>query len=59
MKVKELIKYLEDYKDFDVEASIFKKDGSEWGATVRTFTINAGDIGYSDKIVNLDLTEKD
>jgi hypothetical protein len=58
MKVKELVKYLEDYKDFEVEASIFEKDNSEWGAGVRTFKIYAGDIGYSDKVVNLDLVEE-
>lgn len=59
MTVKQLIKQLKKYEDFDIEANIFEEDKSEWGATVRTFSISIGDIGYSAKVVNLELTEKD
>ena len=58
MKVKELIKLLKKYPDFEVETSIFEKDKSEWGASLRSFSITGiTDIGYSEKIIILSINE--
>jgi hypothetical protein len=57
MKVKELIKQLKDYENFNIEAVYFRKDDSNWGANLHRFEIKVGDIGYSDKKIHLDLKE--
>ena len=55
MKVKELIKMLEDYKDFDVEVNLFLEDNSVWGATLQSFNITGiADIGHSVKTLILE-----
>ncbi len=60
MKVKELIKLLKDYPDFDVETSIFEKDNSVWGATLRSFDINGiADVGHSEKVVILSIKQNE
>lgn len=60
MKCKELIQILKEHPDFDVRISLFEADGSTgWGAGLRTFKIiGVGDIGHSDKILQLDLDER-
>jgi len=60
MKVKELIKKLKGYEDFDVETNLFLKDNSEWGATLQSFSIEGiSDIGYSEKVISLDAKHQD
>jgi len=54
MKAKDLAKILLEHPDFDVEVSISKEDGTDWGFTVLTWKITGlNDIGYSEKIISL------
>lgn len=57
MTVKELIDKLKGYEDFNIIATNFIEDGSSWGMVLNKYDINVGDIGHSDKIIHLDLTE--
>jgi len=58
MKVRDLIKELKDYEDFDVTANITERDGSDWGLSLKSFEVDGvGDIGYSDKKIILALEE--
>jgi len=52
MKAKELAERLLEYPDFELNFTFGERDNSEWGYTVRKFSIiNMGiDIGHSDKI---------
>ncbi len=51
---KELALELLKHPEFDIEFSIFERDGSAYGAGVRSWNITGiGDIGYSDKIILL------
>lgn len=68
MKVSELIKHLQNYEDFDVRIS-FRDDvldnatgatnmASYW-PTYRWFNLTGiGDIGHSDKVVQLEVEER-
>ena len=59
MKAKELAEMLLKYPDFDVQMVISELDNSKWGMTVRTFDIiGIGDIGHSDKVIQLDNEER-
>ena len=63
MTVKELIEQLSNQpsiQDFEVEAGIFEKDKSEWGATLQQFEVDGiNDIGYSEKHLILSLKRID
>lgn len=55
MKVKDLIKLIKDYPDFELTTSLFLSDNSEYGAGLQSFKITGiNDIGYSDKVIDLD-----
>lgn len=53
MKAKELAEQLLKHPEFEVHFNILEPDNSEWGASLRTFNIAVGDIGYSSKIIKL------
>ncbi|MFH2030296.1 MAG: hypothetical protein ABIJ40_06660 [Bacteroidota bacterium] len=58
MKAKDLAELLLENPEFNVEMALFEKDSSDWSATLRRFEINGiADIGYSDKIIILDIIE--
>lgn len=60
MKAKDLAEELIKFPDFEVEAYIMVKDGSKWGIELQTYRVESvGDIGYSDKVIVLDLGEKE
>jgi len=60
MKAKDLIKILQDFPEFEVVASYTHRDNSEWGLAIDSYKITElGDIGYSDKIIILDMEEED
>jgi hypothetical protein len=60
LKAKDLMSLLEEYPDFNIQISLFEPDGSTgWGAGLRTFkVIGIGDIGHSDKILQLDIDDR-
>jgi hypothetical protein len=61
MKSSELAKILLEHPDFEVSATLCEYDDSKTGYGAfwyRKFTIELGDIGYSSKVINLDLTEE-
>lgn len=54
MNAKDLAKILLENPDFEVQVSISKEDGTEWGFTVEQYTITGiNDIGYSEKVIDL------
>lgn len=55
MKAKELIDFLSRYPDFEVRAMATVYDDSRWGLTLDTYEVTPGDIGHSDKVINLSL----
>lgn len=61
MKVKDLIKQLEQYEDFEIEATYNKIDGTKSGYAALSYTCYAvedvADIGHSSKVVVLGLKE--
>jgi hypothetical protein len=59
MKAETLINLLKKYPDYEVKMTIFEPDHSSWGMLLRRFDINGiDDIGYSDKIIHLDIEEE-
>ena len=56
MKAKDLIKVLEKNPDFEVKTSISKRDDSDWGFHVETYSVTAlTDIGHSDRVIILNM----
>lgn len=56
MKAKDLAKLLLKNPDFEVEVGITYPDGSDYGLGCLTHkVIGIGDIGYSDKVIRLDV----
>ena len=59
MKSKELIKILQEFPDFEVILSHSFRDNSAWGLAIDSYKINElGDIGYSDKVIILDISKE-
>lgn len=59
MKSKELIKILQEFPDFEVILSHSFRDNSAWGIAVDNYKIDElGDIGYSDKVIILDVSKE-
>lgn len=60
MKAKELAELLMENPDFEIDVAINDPDGSRWGTRMRTFDVmGICDIGYSDKLIRLDVKETD
>lgn len=57
MKIKELIKMLEEFEDWEVDFSLgMVKDNSSYGVTLVTFdSVKIGDKSHSEKLIRLDL----
>ena len=56
MNAKDLIKVLEKNPDFEVKTSISKRDDSDWGFHVETYSVTAlTDIGHSDRVIILNM----
>lgn len=60
MTAKELSDLLLKHPDFEVRFSFSERDNSDYGLSVRTFTIDERsiDLGHSDKIFSLSGTER-
>ena len=59
MKAKELAEKLMEYPEFEVEYRIFENDGSAYGMGLRVFKIiGIGDVGHSEKVIELDGDER-
>jgi len=59
MKSKELIKILQEFPDFEVILSHSFRDNSAWGIAIDNYKIDElGDIGYSDKVIILDVSKE-
>ena len=60
MNIQQLIDQTLEMEDFELEASIFEADGSDYGMGLHKFKIiGISDIGYSDKVIQLDLERLD
>lgn len=58
MKAKELAELLMEHPDFEVTTAFSERDNSEYGMTIRKFEARGiGDIGHSDKIIQIDFEE--
>jgi hypothetical protein len=60
MKAKQLAEMLLQNSDFEVVASFCEIDNNKTGYAAlnyRKFSVDLGDIGYSSKVINLDLAE--
>ena len=55
MNVKELVKQLKGYEDFEIQFSFSECDDNGWGYNLRTFeNVTIADVGHSSKIIKLD-----
>jgi len=60
MKAKDLAKLLLENPDFEVVTSITYPDGSDYGLGCLTHKVKGvGDIGYSEKVIQLDVEKED
>jgi len=54
MKAETLATLLMGHPEHEVEFSILEKDGTEWGVSLKRFTVTGiGDIGHADKRIVL------